>query len=146
MSKCQGKRLNIQPDLLHFIWLTFEVQYFWAIVPALETVWVTILPSSGIHGPQIPPCFWKETTKWRMYTWSVYAACLRKHYSLNRWLNKWPTGKIHETDHEAEGTGVDVGMIDTAVQLICVVPVCRAFVVMTEPFCFGCSPVVNNRY
>lgn len=42
-------------------WLTFEVQYFWVILPALDTVWVTILPSSGIHGPQIPPCFWEDT-------------------------------------------------------------------------------------
>ena len=39
---------------------TFEVQTFWDILPALDTVWVTILPSSGIHGPQIPPCFCKD--------------------------------------------------------------------------------------
>lgn len=57
------KHVINSPILLEFClgWLTFEVQYFCVILPALDTVWVTILPSSGIHGPQIPPCFCEDT-------------------------------------------------------------------------------------
>lgn len=39
------------------------------------------------------------------------------------------------THHEAERTGVDVGVIHAAVHFIGVVPVCRALVFMTEPLC-----------
>lgn len=42
----------------------------------------------------------------------------------------------HTTNHEAQRTGVDVGMIHTAVHFIGIVPVCRALVFVTEPLCF----------
>lgn len=37
------------------IYLTLAVQFLWLILPAVDKVWVNIWPSSGIHGPHIPP-------------------------------------------------------------------------------------------
>lgn len=34
---------------------TLAVQFLWLILPAVDKVWVNIWPSSGIHGPHIPP-------------------------------------------------------------------------------------------
>lgn len=97
---------------------TFEVQYFWVIFPALDTVWVTILPSSGIQGPQIPPCFWEETR-----------TTVREPNASSPSRRCGAAG----THHESQGTGVDVGVVHAAVYFIRAVPVRRAVVMVAEP-------------
>lgn len=48
----------------------------------------------------------------------------------------------HHTNHEGQRTGMNVGMVDTAVVSICIFPSGRTFMLLTE---FLCSSSIANQ-
>lgn len=48
----------------------------------------------------------------------------------------------HHTNHEGQRTGMNVGMVDTAVVPICIFPSGRTFMLFTEFLC--CSSIANQ--